>query len=302
MEGFLMANRYRYTKPKTFLAVMLLVFVLFMICVALIVPGLAIRMTILIPEDPNMPDKYVIRINELFEETDSVTLQEVFNDVDFSYAYIFTDPNINGETLARRYSLDINLDNVKGLHNDSLNRIVFLDENREVVLAWEYSVHNLIVLIGEYFVYPDTVIVKETMDVNPLAIRFLDVKEEQYFGAYPEASIAEFNESIKEITQEELIEQNTGIDNTQCIYGDYYFIIPSEPQDKHQFLYRKSGNDSVLILYSEYGINTVSLGQELDEIYVTVNVMIDEVLTNIPINIDVTEYDRDKIWVGDYLS
>ena len=59
-----------------------------------------------------------------------------------------------------------------------------------------------------------------------------------YFGAYPEKAQLEFNESIKDLTMEELIEQNAGIDNTQCMYGDYFFLIL---QNRRQtpVLYRK---------------------------------------------------------------
>lgn len=103
---------------------------------------------------------------------------------------------------------------------------------------------------------------------------------------------------LKDLTRDELIEQNTGVDSTQCIYGDYNFYISPESEEKHQYLYRttKDGRNAVLILYSEYGINSLNLGKVNNTIEVTVNVMINNVLTNVPITIDVTEYDRDLIW------
>lgn len=297
-----MPKRYRYTKPKTFLIIIFTVFILFMVCTALVMPNLARRMEILRQQNETKEDKYVLKMKELFEEKDSVTLKEVFDDIEFTYAYVFNDPNINGETLSKRYSLDININKAKGLESDHYRRIIFLDEDKNLVFNWVYSVYDVIIFVGEYYVEPGAVVSKENLDTETLVIRFEDVNEENYFGAYPEKSQIEFNESIKNLTKDELIEQNVGIDNTQCMYGDYYFLIPSEPEDKHLFLYRKKGNDSVLILYSEYGINTVSLGQEENTIQVSVNVMIDGVLTNIPINIDITEYDRDKIWANLYAS
>ena len=86
------------------------------------------------------------------------------------------------------------------------------------------------------------------------------------------------------------------------MYGDYFLPDSYRTRRKHQFLYRKKGNETVLILYSEYGINTVSLGQEVNTIQVFANVMIDGVLMNVPIALDVTEYDRDMIWAAYHVS
>lgn len=297
-----MPKRYRYTKPKTFLTIVLSIFLLFMISTAVILPDLASRMDILRQQNEKKDDKYIVRMRELFEENETITLKDIFNDFDFAYAYVFNDPNINGETLAKRYELDLNLSNVKELNSDHYRRIIFLDENKEVVFNWVYSVYEVLILVGGYYVEPDVTISREDVYTSAMVIRFEDVKEENYFGAYPEKAQLEFNESIKDLTMEELIEQNAGIDNTQCMYGDYFFLIPTEPEDKHQFLYRKKGNETVLILYSEYGINTVSLGQEVNTIQVFANVMIDGVLMNVPIALDVTEYDRDMIWAAYHVS
>lgn len=298
----LMPKRYRYTRPKTFVIIVFSVFILFMVCTAVILPDLASRMDVLRRQTEKKDDKYIVRMKELFEDNETVALKDIFNDFEFAYAYVFNDPNINGETLSKRYNLDLNLSSVKELNNDRYRRIIFLDENKEVVYNWVYSIYEVLIFVGGYYVEPDVLVSREDMETTVMVIRFEDVKEENYFGAYPEKSQQDFNESIKNLTKEELIEQNVGIDNTQCMYGEYFFLIPTEPEDKHQFLYRKKGNETVLILYSEYGINTVSLGKDDNTIQVAVNVMIDGVLMNVPITLNVTEYDRDMIWAAYHVS
>ena len=144
-----MPKRYRYTKPKTFLTIVLSIFLLFMICTAVILPDLASRMDILRQQNEKKDDKYIVRMRELFEENETITLKDIFNDFDFAYAYVFNDPNINGETLAKRYELDLNLSNVKELNSDHYRRIIFLDENKEVVFNWVYSVYEVLILVED---------------------------------------------------------------------------------------------------------------------------------------------------------
>lgn len=295
-----MEKNFKYTKPNTFLLIASLVLFLFIVCTSVILPGLEGRMGILKQKNIVKDDKYTVRLREKLENEESVLLKDIFDDIDFTNAYVIHKTFSNGSGLKKLYNLDISIDenNVKGTDKDFIRRIVFVDENKEVVFNWEYNVNKVFILEGGYYISKDTVIKKEDVESAKLCIRFEGVEKSNYFDVYP-ADIQElFNESIKDITREELVEENTGIDSTQCVYGDFNFYISPESEEKNQYLYRttKDGRNAVLILYSEYGINTLSLGRDSGTIEVTVNVMINGVLTNVPVTIDVTEYDRDQIW------
>ncbi len=297
-----MRKKYRYTKPHSYILIMFSVAILFLICAAVVFPGLESKMKILKNKYHTEDDKYAIRIKESLNNDEQVILSDVF-DFDFAYAYVFNE-SIKGEKLVAKYQLDIAINDVPETKTDIIRRIIFVNENKELVLNWEYNVNSVFILLDGYYVTPDTVITKERMNEDKVCIKFEGVTEQNYFAVYPEKAQQDFNESTKDLSLNDIKEQNAEIESTQFRYGDYNFFISPEVQEKNQFLYRTDhqGKGSVLMLYSENGITSISSGPDKNTIIVYVNVIVNGVLTNVPVNLNVTQYNRDLIWVENRLS
>ena len=106
-------------------------------------------------------EDYSTKLTSVLKKQENVTVQEVFS-FEFERAYIFNDCYISGEGFAKRYNLDISINEVKTGTSENVQRIVFVDELGDFV--YEFKCDKSEVLIPEegIVIYPETLIERKS--------------------------------------------------------------------------------------------------------------------------------------------
>lgn len=115
---------------------------------------------------------YSAKFITVLNEQDNVTVQDVFS-FEFERAYVFNDCYISGEGFARRYNLDISINEVKSGASENIQRIVFVDELGNFVYEFNCDKSEVILLEKGIVIYPETIIERKTsIQEKPLTISF----------------------------------------------------------------------------------------------------------------------------------
>lgn len=115
---------------------------------------------------------YSAKFTTVLNEQENVTVQDVFS-FEFERAYVFNDCYISGEGFARRYNLDISINEVKSGASENIQRIVFVDELGNFVYELKCDNSEVILLEKGIVIYPETIIERKTsIQEKPLTISF----------------------------------------------------------------------------------------------------------------------------------
>lgn len=119
-------------------------------------------------------EDYTEKIIESFERTDRIVAQDIFL-FEFKCAYILDDCYISGEGFAKKYNLDILINQVEAGSSENIQRIVFVNENNEYVYQYKCDVNDLIIEQTGIIIYPDTIIEKHSnaSDNDAITVEFL---------------------------------------------------------------------------------------------------------------------------------
>ena len=125
-------------------------------------------------------EDYSDKLISVLDEQEKTTVQDVFS-FKFERAYVFTDCYISGEGFAKRYNLDISINEVQSGASENIQRIVFVDELGTFI--YEFKCDNSEVILQEkgMVIYPETTIErKSSIQEKPLIISFQSLERYDY--------------------------------------------------------------------------------------------------------------------------
>lgn len=106
-------------------------------------------------------EDYGAKFISVLNEQEEATVQDVFS-FEFERAYVFNDCYISGEGFAKRYNLDISINEVKSGVSENVQRIVFVDELGAFVYEFKCDNSEVILLEKGMIIYPETTIKRES--------------------------------------------------------------------------------------------------------------------------------------------
>lgn len=108
----------------------------------------------------------------ILNKQEVATVQDVFS-FKFERAYVFNDCYISGEGFAKRYNLNISIEQVKSGTSENIQRIIFVDEFGAFVYEFKCDISEVILLEKGMVIYPETIIErKSSIQEKPLIISF----------------------------------------------------------------------------------------------------------------------------------
>lgn len=117
-------------------------------------------------------EDYRAKLISVLNEQEETTVQDVFS-FKFERAYVFNDCYISGEGFAKRYNLDISINEVKSGVSENVQRIVFVDELGAFVYEFKCDNSEVILLEKGMVIYPETIIErKSSIQEKTLIINF----------------------------------------------------------------------------------------------------------------------------------
>lgn len=120
---------------------------------------------------------YSIKLISILNEQEEATVKDVFS-FKFERAYVFDDCYISGEGFAKRYNLDISINEVKSGVSENIQRIVFVDELGDFVYEFKCDNSEVILLEKGIVIYPETTIERKTsIQEKPLTISFQSLEQ-----------------------------------------------------------------------------------------------------------------------------
>lgn len=117
-------------------------------------------------------ENYSAKLISVLNEQEEATVQDVFS-FKFERAYVFNDCYISGEGFAKKYNLNISINEVKSGVSENIQRIVFVDKSGAFV--YEFKCDNSEVIFSEkgMIIYPKTIIErKSSVQEKTLIISF----------------------------------------------------------------------------------------------------------------------------------
>lgn len=120
----------------------------------------------------NKEENYNAKLISVLSEQEDTTVQDVFS-FKFERAYVFNDCYISGEGFAKRYNLDISINQVESGVSENIQRVVFVDEFGDFV--YEFMCDNNEVILSEkgMVIYPETIIERMShIQEKPLIVSF----------------------------------------------------------------------------------------------------------------------------------
>lgn len=120
----------------------------------------------------NKEENYNAKLISVLSEQEDTTVQDVFS-FKFERAYVFNDCYISGEGFAKRYNLDISINQVESGVSENIQRVVFVDEFGDFV--YEFMCDNSEVILSEkgMVIYPETIIERMShIQEKPLIVSF----------------------------------------------------------------------------------------------------------------------------------
>lgn len=129
---------------------------------------------------PQKEKDYSANLISVLNEQEKVTVQDVFA-FKFERAYVFNDCYISGEGFAKRYNLDISINEVKSGVSENVQRIVFVDESGNFVYEFKCDNSEVILLEKGIVIYPETTIErKSSIQEKTLTISFQSIERYDY--------------------------------------------------------------------------------------------------------------------------
>ena len=117
-------------------------------------------------------EDYRAKLISVLIEQEETTVQDVFS-FKFERAYVFNDCYISGEGFAKRYNLDISINEVKSGVSENVQRIVFVDELGAFVYEFKCDNSEVILLDKGMVISPETIIErKSSIQEKTLIINF----------------------------------------------------------------------------------------------------------------------------------
>ena len=117
-------------------------------------------------------EDYSAKLISVLNEQEETTVQDVFS-FKFERAYVFNDCYISGEGFAKKYNLDISINEVKSGVSENIQRIVFVDESGDFVYEFMCDNSEVILLEKGMIIYPETIIErKSSIQEKTLIISF----------------------------------------------------------------------------------------------------------------------------------
>ena len=139
--------------------------------VLLLISAIVIIRCTILKENTSYGDKLLL----IMREQEESTVSDIFS-FEFDKAYIFNDSYISGEGLAKRYNLNISIDEVKSGVSENIQRIVFVNKKGDFVYEFKCDTSEVILLEKGAVIYPNTVIKrKSTLQESILTISFQSV-------------------------------------------------------------------------------------------------------------------------------
>ncbi len=122
-------------------------------------------------------ENYSAKLITVLNEQEKATVQDVFS-FEFERAYVFNDCYISGEGFAKRYNLDISINEVKSGASENIQRIVFVDELGNFVYEFKCDNSEVVLLEKGIVIYPETTIERKTsIQEKPLTISFQSLEQ-----------------------------------------------------------------------------------------------------------------------------
>ncbi len=109
----------------------------------------------------NKEEDYGAKLISFLNEQEEATVQDVFS-FKFERAYVFDDCYISGEGFAKRYNLNISINEVKSGVSENIQRIVFVDESGAFVYEFKCDNSEVVFLEKGMIIYPETIIEKKS--------------------------------------------------------------------------------------------------------------------------------------------
>ena len=117
-------------------------------------------------------EDYSVKLISLLNEQKELTVRDVFS-FEFERAYVFDDCYISGEGFAKKYNLNISIEEVKAGASENIQRIVFVDESGDFVYEFKCDSNEMIILEKGKIIYPETIIERESsIQEKPIIISF----------------------------------------------------------------------------------------------------------------------------------
>ena len=117
-------------------------------------------------------EDYNSKLISVLNEKETPMVQNIFS-FEFDRAYIFDDCYISGEGFAKRYHLDISIDQVKNGVSENVQRIVFVNQSGDFVYEFRCDIGEVILQEQGMIIYPDTKIeIKSNTKEKPVIICF----------------------------------------------------------------------------------------------------------------------------------
>ena len=123
-------------------------------------------------------EDYSAKLISVLNEQEETTVQDVFS-FKFERAYVFNDCYISGEGFAKKYNLDISINEVKSGVSENIQRIVFVDESGDFVYEFMCDNSEVILLEKGMIIYPEAIIErKSSIQEKTLIISFQSLEHD----------------------------------------------------------------------------------------------------------------------------
>lgn len=106
-------------------------------------------------------EDYTSKLISVLNKQGMSTVQDIFS-FKFERAYVFNDCYISGEGFAKRYNLNISINEVESGVSENIQRIVFVDESGDFVYEFKCDSNEVVLQEKGILIYPETAIARES--------------------------------------------------------------------------------------------------------------------------------------------
>ena len=181
---------------------------------------------------------------EALKESDTITVEEVF-DFEFSRAFLIEDTYLSGDSFAKKYGLDISVEEMMENNHENCRRIVFVDDTGEFVYEFRFLYGEpLSTEIVGLTIYPETIIKRVdsfSEQENSIGIEFL-VEQEDYLIPYfvfdkYKLIIDEFS---LDLAVEEIYNEAMAEEQAKIVFKEKYGYVAEDKYKIFRVYYNKS--------------------------------------------------------------
>lgn len=120
----------------------------------------------------NSKEDYTNKLQTELTQSHEITVQDIFS-FEFDRAYVFDDCYISGAGFAKKYELNISIDEVQTGTSENIQRIVFVDAMGYLVYEFRCDSNEISIPEKGMIIYPETVISKDnSYHGTPIVIFF----------------------------------------------------------------------------------------------------------------------------------